>query len=168
MTKDMPGEGKFSEVREAEKNKLDTLARLADAARVSQIIQMIDDPSPQVRYQVLSTLVFDLNIKNERMRGLCLSMGERDPDEHVRHMAVSCLGSIDFSAERQDTFEWLENVLVREESMLVKTAAYEMMFLLMGQPPAKWPTLHRHPMLEKDEIDWTVIEEFRRHLSTEK
>lgn len=131
-----------------------------------QVRALLDDQSNLVRYYALQTLVIDLKAHGPEVETTCWSYLENDPDEDMRSMAATCLGSLKAGTGEARSFHRLVSRLRgHEPSAHVRRRIYSALFQLSGKPPSEWPEFGiSWRDLDKIEIDWEKIKGFEQDL----
>lgn len=130
-----------------------------DPRHASRLQPLLDDEDDQVRYYALSALVLNLQQKDAAMGKRCWSLLQQDPDEDVRAMAATCLGSIYFGARSAHIFrQLLAELKSPEQPLRVKDSIYGTLFAIAGRPPVEWPSVQLPwKVFEESDIDWEKI-----------
>jgi hypothetical protein len=134
---------------------------LHDVDSIPRICSLLQDEEALVRYFAIQTLVLDLKEKSDSMAERCWQLLRNDPDEDVRGMAATCLGSIHFGTNSRTVFDQFHQLLKNpDECAFVKRAVYRELFSLVGRHPLEWPRIFgpRKPFEESD-IDWEKVAE---------
>lgn len=146
--------------------KIDLAVRTGES-RIStfrpQLRGLLTDRDPQVRYYALQALVIDLHDHDPEVIQACWSFLACDPDEDVRSMAATCLGSIHFASGDRQTFDRLVEVLEQtRQSPNVRLSTYVALFQVAGRKPEEWPGF-RVPwrQLKDIQVDWQKVAELR-------
>lgn len=121
--------------------------------------QLLDDPEEQVRYYALQCLVLDLGQADDTMKARCWQFLRLDPDEDVRAMAASCLGSLYQGSRSVEAFNSLEIELHSQaQSPYVKGAIFRSLFAIAGRPAVEWPgVLDSVRTFSGSEGEWDMV-----------
>jgi HEAT repeat protein len=144
---------------------------LARANRYRRDVEnLLDDPEDQVRYYALQCLVLDLGQEDDDMQARCWQFLRLDPDEDVRAMAATCLGSIFQGSRSAEAFNSLEAELRNPaQSSYVKAAIFRTLFGIVGRPPAEWPgVLDKVRTFSGSEVEWARVASLKADLESPK
>jgi HEAT repeat protein len=139
---------------------------LARANRYRRAVEnLLDDPEDQVRYYALQCLALDLGQAAD-MQARCWQFLRLDPDEDVRAMAATCLGSIFQGSRSAEAFSSLEAELRNPaQSSYVKAAIFRTLFGIVGRPPAEWPgVLDKVRTFSGLEVEWARVASLKADL----
>lgn len=134
---------------------------LGDRSRLDGVKALLEDEDELVRYYALQALVLDLHERTTASEESCWRMLAEDPDDGVRHMATTCLGSLYYGSRRKDVFERMAAMLRGDQqSGYVKGGVYSALKQLAGLPPSEWiAPLDSRKVFEESDIDWAKVTE---------
>lgn len=127
---------------------------------VGLLHDLLEDEDEIVRHNALTSLVLRLSQRTPQMAQVCWRLLREDPDDDVRRLALSCLGSISWDSGDLETFEWVRKGLEerRFEPHMLETA-YSVLFEIAGRPPDEWPFRMEEDFMPYEEIDWEKVAE---------
>lgn len=144
--------------------KVDAASKAAesgDLAAIADVRRLVDDEDALVRYFSLQALVLEYGLKSSSTADLCWRLVANDPDQEVRAMAASCLGSLFFASRLREVFHGLKGLLrTAATPPRVKGALYRSLFQVVGRPPTEWPgidTAASRKEFEESDIDWAAV-----------
>ena len=118
--------------------------------------------NPYLREHALSALILDWGLKDHRIT--CIQMMQEDPDEDVRRMAATCLGSLDRATHNPETLQLLINVFQNEaEEKYVREMAYLSILDVIAIPWKDRPSAARE-WNWATEIDWKLLQALSQKL----
>lgn len=128
--------------------------------------KLLDDPEGQVRYYALQCLVLDLGQADDEIHTRCWRFLRMDPDEDVRAMASTCLGSLFQGSRSAEAFNSLEAELHSPaQSTYVKGAIFRTLFGIVGRPATEWPgVLDQARTFSGSEVEWSKVAALRADL----
>lgn len=131
--------------------------------------KLLDDPEEQVRCYALQCLVLDLGQADDTMKARCWRFLRLDPDEDVRAMAASCLGSLFQGSRSVEAFNSLEAELHGQaQSSYVKGAIFRSLFAIAGRPAVEWPgVLDSEHTFSGSESEWDTVAIFKANLGAD-
>jgi hypothetical protein len=128
-------------------------------ASVDRLIELLGSKQSEVRYYALSTLVFDLCVRENRVEIAAWSLLADDESEHVRSMAATSLGVIHSGTRNRTAFVRMKKAIAKpQEVPLVRGSAYHALFSILGVHPRDWPLVRSGEReLSDATIDWDRI-----------